>query len=73
MRPGNAMIVIVSIVFFLSEVILITFFTRAAGVKRIMRGQEAKKVCSDIILVQVPTSYGKADLTAYRDGNRKCI
>ena len=39
---------------------------RAAGVKRQMRGGEARKLCPELQLVQVPTSNGKADLTSYR-------
>lgn len=36
-------------------------------VSRSMRGDEAKKVCPDIQLVQVPVARGKADLTVYRN------
>lgn len=32
-----------------------------------MRGDEAKKVCPQIQLVQVPVARGKADLKTYRD------
>ena len=32
-----------------------------------MRGQEARKVCPEIVLVQVPTYENKANLTIYRD------
>lgn len=32
-----------------------------------MRGDEAKKVCPDIHLIQVPTARGKANLNLYRD------
>lgn len=32
-----------------------------------MRGDDARKVCPDINLIQVPTHFGKADLTDYRD------
>lgn len=38
-----------------------------------MRGAEAKKVCPDMILVQVPTSHGKADLTIYRDASAQIL
>jgi len=31
-----------------------------------MRGDEARLVCPEIQLVQVPTAHGKADLTHYR-------
>lgn len=39
---------------------------RTAGVKRNMRGSEARKLCPSLQLVQVPVSNGKADLTTYR-------
>jgi DNA polymerase eta len=32
-----------------------------------MRGGEAKALCPNLQLVQVPTSHGKADLTLYRN------
>lgn len=32
-----------------------------------MRGDEAKKVCPEIQLIQVPVAHGKADLKTYRD------
>lgn len=31
-----------------------------------MRGEEAKQVCPEIQLVQVPVARGKADLNTYR-------
>ena len=42
------------------------FNSRAFGVTRNMRGDDAKAKCADIILVKVPESRGKADLTKYR-------
>lgn len=39
---------------------------RKRGVKRNMRGAEARQLCPGLQLVQVPTSNGKADLTSYR-------
>lgn len=39
-----------------------------------MRGDEAKKACPDIQLVQVPVARGKADLNLYRDaGSEVCL
>lgn len=32
-----------------------------------MRGEQAKKLCPEINLVQVPVAHEKADLTIYRD------
>lgn len=50
-----------------------SYEARAVGVKRIMRGAEAKRVCPEMILVQVPTSHGKADLTIYREASAKIL
>ena len=36
-----------------------------------MRGDEARRLCPGIKLVQVPTAHGKADLTLYRDWSVK--
>jgi hypothetical protein len=38
-----------------------------------MRGAEAKKVCPEIILIQVPTAHAKADLTIYRDAGDQVV
>jgi DNA polymerase eta len=46
---------------------------REAGVKRIMRGQEARKLCPSLQLVQVPTSNGKADLAIYRRHGQRVL
>lgn len=55
------------------SLIAVSYEARAKGVKRNMRGAEAKKVCPDIVLVQVPTCHGKADLTIYRDASAKIL
>jgi hypothetical protein len=44
---------------------------RAGGLCRIMRGDEARKQCPDLQLVQVPTAHGKSDLTLYRQSGSK--
>jgi DNA polymerase eta len=36
-----------------------------------MRGDEARKLCPDLQIVQVPTANGKADLTAYRAAGKE--
>lgn len=46
---------------------------RAQGVRRNMRGDEACALCPDLILVQVPTAHGKADLTLYRAAGRRVL
>ncbi|KAL8513273.1 hypothetical protein ACS0TY_019467 [Phlomoides rotata] len=53
--------------------IAVGYEARKYGVKRSMRGDEAKKVCPDIHLVQVPVSRGKADLTVYRDAGSEVV
>nr|KJB59471.1 hypothetical protein B456_009G257800 [Gossypium raimondii] len=54
--------------------IAVSYEARKFGVKRSMRGEEAKEVCPQVQLVQVPVARGKADLSGYRnagseDGN----
>lgn len=36
-----------------------------------MRGDEARKLCAELQIVQVPTAHGKADLTAYRAAGKE--
>ncbi|CAL8468278.1 g7818 [Coccomyxa elongata] len=48
------------------SLIAVGYEARAKGVKRGMRGDEARKACPDLNLVQVPVAHGKADLTLYR-------
>lgn len=55
------------------SIIAVSYEARAVGVKRIMSGAEARKVCPEMILVQVPTSHGKADLTIYRDASANIL
>jgi DNA polymerase eta len=38
-----------------------------------MRGDDAKKVCPEIELIQVPVAHGKADLTQYRDAGSEVL
>ncbi|XP_059065820.1 DNA polymerase eta isoform X2 [Cryptomeria japonica] len=53
--------------------IAVGYEARAFGVKRSMRGDEAKKACPDIQLVQVPVARGKADLTLYREAGSEVV
>lgn len=55
------------------SLIAVSYEARALGVKRIMRGAEAKKACPEVILVQVPVAHGKADLTIYRDAGDRIV
>lgn len=38
-----------------------------------MRGEEAKEVCPQILLVQVPVARGKADLSGYRNAGSEVL
>lgn len=44
---------------------------KARGVKRSMRGDEAKKQCPELELVRVPIVRGKADLSKYRNAGKQ--
>ncbi|KFM23101.1 DNA polymerase eta [Auxenochlorella protothecoides] len=54
-----------------NSIIAVSYEARAQGVRRNMRGDEACALCPDLILVQVPTAHGKADLTLYRAAGRR--
>ncbi|PIN17248.1 DNA polymerase iota/DNA damage inducible protein [Handroanthus impetiginosus] len=53
--------------------IAVGYEARKYGVKRSLRGDEAKKVCPDIHLVQVPVARGKADLSVYRNAGSEVV
>ncbi|XP_037496607.1 DNA polymerase eta isoform X2 [Jatropha curcas] len=53
--------------------IAVSYEARKLGVKRFMRGDEAKEVCPQIQLVQVPVARGKADLNAYRNAGSEVV
>lgn len=53
--------------------ISVSYEARKFGVKRSMRGDEAKQVCPEIHLVQVPVARGKADLSAYRNAGSEVV
>ncbi|XP_076912922.1 DNA polymerase eta-like isoform X2 [Bidens hawaiensis] len=53
--------------------IAVGYEARKDGVKRSMRGDEAKKVCPQIHLVQVPVARSKADLTIYRNAGSEVV
>ena len=38
-----------------------------------MRGLEAKKVCPELQLIQVPVSHGKADIGIYRNAGERVV
>ncbi|KAG2684987.1 hypothetical protein I3843_10G100300 [Carya illinoinensis] len=53
--------------------IAVSYEARKYGVKRSMRGDEAKKVCPPIQLVQVPVARDKADLNTYRNAGSEVV
>ncbi|KAL8143170.1 hypothetical protein V2J09_016202, partial [Rumex salicifolius] len=53
--------------------IAVSYEARKFGVKRSMRGDEAKEVCPEIQLVQVPVARGKADLNTYRSAGSEVV
>eukprot|EP00891_Asterochloris_glomerata_P001049 jgi/Astpho2/1049/gw1.00017.35.1_t len=55
------------------SLIAVSYEARAKGVKRNMRGDAARRACPDMILVQVPTAHGKADLTIYREAGKQVL
>lgn len=48
-------------------IIALSYEAKRAGVKRNMRGDEARRICPGLKLVTVPVANEKADLTIYRD------
>ena len=46
---------------------------RKFGVTKQMRGDDAKQKCPEIVLVHVPESRGKADLTQFREAGAEVI
>ncbi|WVZ22622.1 hypothetical protein V8G54_001166 [Vigna mungo] len=53
--------------------IAVSYEARRCGVKRSMRGDEAKEACPQIQLVQVPVARGKADLNSYRNAGSEVV
>ncbi|KAL1224003.1 DNA polymerase eta [Cardamine amara subsp. amara] len=53
--------------------IAVSYEARKCGVKRSMRGDEAKFACPEIQLVQVPVARGKADLNLYRSAGSEVV
>lgn len=43
------------------------------GVRRHMRANEAREVCPEIVLVQVPASHSKADISIYRNASQRVL
>ncbi|XP_068654580.1 DNA polymerase eta [Aristolochia californica] len=53
--------------------IAVSYEARKHGVKRSMRGDEAKEICPSIQLIQVPVAHGKADLNSYRHAGSEVV
>ncbi|KAM7271461.1 hypothetical protein ACFE04_030675 [Oxalis oulophora] len=53
--------------------IAVSYEARKFVVKRSMRGDDAKQVCPDIRLIQVPVARGKADLNTYRNAGSEVV
>ncbi|XP_048259861.1 DNA polymerase eta-like [Haliotis rufescens] len=54
-------------------IIAVGYEARAFGVKRNMMGDDAKKLCPDILFARVPELRGKADLSKYREAGAEVI
>lgn len=54
-------------------IIAVSYEARAKGVTRTMSGADARKACPEIILVQVPTAFGKADLRIYKEAGDSVV
>ena len=55
------------------SIIAVSYEARSFGVKRGMRGNDARKLCSDLIVIQVPVNHGKADLSIYRNASNDIV
>jgi len=53
------------------RLIAVNYEARDFGVKRGMRGEDAKKLCADFHIFYVNQKRGKADLTKYREASAK--
>ena len=56
-----------------SSLIAVSYEARAAGVKRQMRGKEARRACPDLALVQVPVANKKSDINVYREAGAEVV
>lgn len=55
------------------SIIALDYIAKGKGIRRNMRGDEARRLCPDLQLVQVPVQHGKADLTLYRREGAKVL
>lgn len=54
-------------------IIAVSYEARQRGVTRQMNCNEARKQCPEIVLVQVPTAFGKADLAIYKNAGDEVV
>ena len=54
-------------------IIAVSYEARKAGVKRNEAGAKMKKLCPELVLVQVPTNNEKADLTIYKEAGQSVV
>ena len=55
------------------SLIAVSYEARAAGVKRQMRGKEARKACPELVLVQVPVANKKSHINLYREAGAEVV
>lgn len=53
------------------SLIAVSYEARACRVQRNQRGCEARRLCPQLHIVQVPVKHGKADLTLYRNASKQ--
>ncbi|XP_037080616.1 DNA polymerase eta-like [Pollicipes pollicipes] len=54
-------------------IIAVNYEARACGVTRGMRGDEARRLCPELVVFRVPEVRGKADINRYREAGRRVI
>lgn len=54
-------------------IIAVSYEARSRGVTRSMNCQDARRKCPEVVFVQVPTAFGKADLRIYKDAGDSVV
>lgn len=55
------------------SLIAVSYEAPDSGIKRGMRGKEARLLCKDLVLVTVPCNNKKADVSIYRDAGAEVV
>jgi len=55
------------------SIIAVSYEARARGVTRFFKAREAVNACPEIVIIQVPTSHGKSDMSIYRDYGARAL